>query len=137
LLRGGLVTLFHAAVRVDTGVGRGVGKGAAPDMVNVVGAGVTSEVPRREASRTPSVPAGVALFNAGVVAGTAMDANGDGDVGGAEVGVGVGVGVGVDVGVGVGVGVGVFAVSVMTLLASRSEMIARQNRFMALEWAWR
>ena len=92
--------MFHAAVRVDTGVGKGVGKGGTPDMVNCVGAGVTSEVPKREASRSPSLPAGVALFNAGVVPGTAIDANGD------PGGVGVGVGVGVRVGVGVGVGVG-------------------------------
>ena len=56
------MTLFHAAVRVDTGVGKGVGKGAAPVMLNVVGAGVTSEVPKREALSSLSLPAGVALF---------------------------------------------------------------------------
>jgi len=76
------VTLFHVAVSADTGAGIGVGKGAVPDIINCVGAGVTSEVPKREASRSPSRPAGVALFSAGVEAGAETDANGDGAGGG-------------------------------------------------------
>jgi hypothetical protein len=127
--------LFHAAVRVDTGVGKGVGKGGAPDMVNWAGAGVTSEVPKREASRSPSLPAGVALFNAGVVLGTAIDANGDAGGGGVDVGVGVavgvGVGVGAGVGVGIGVGVGVGLAPRGTEFVSRTAMRARQADLMA------
>jgi hypothetical protein len=120
------VTLFHAAVSAETGVGIGVGKGAAPDMVNCAGVGVTSEVPKRDASRNASLPAlGVALFSAGVVAGTAIDANGNGDAGGDGIGVGLGVGVGVG-----------GAARQGTLALHTRHIRVMQNRLMEWDWAW-